>query len=87
MTRVAEEAGTNAALLVAPYYNRPNQEGVYAHFCQIARSVELPLILETDPGRTGIDIHAETMERLAKISNIVGIEEAEGGPFRLRPIG
>jgi len=85
LTRAAEEAGANAALLVAPYYNRPNQEGVYAHFCQIARSVELPLILEADPGRTGIDIHAETLERLAKIPNIVGIEEAEGGPFHVRP--
>ena len=85
LTRAAEKAGASAALLVAPYYNRPNQEGVYAHFCQIARSVELPLILETDPGRTGIDIHAETLERLAKIPNIIGIEEAEGGPLRLRP--
>jgi len=85
LTRAAEKAGANAALLVAPYYNRPNQEGVYAHFCQIARSVELPLILETDPGRTGIDIHAETLARLARIPNIIGLEEAEGGPFRVRP--
>ena len=85
LTRAAEEAGANAALLVAPYYNRPNQEGAHALFCQIARSVELPLILETDPGRTGIDIHAETLARLAKIPNIIGIEEAEGGPFRVLP--
>lgn len=85
LTRAAEKAGATSALLVVPYYNRPNQEGVYAHFCQIARSVELPLILETDPGRTGIDIHPETLARLAEIPNIIGIEEAEGGPFRVRP--
>ena len=85
LTQAAQKAGANAALLVVPYYNRPSQQGVYAHFSQIARSVELPLILEADPGRTGIDIQAETLSRLAEIPNVIGIEEAEGGPFRLRP--
>jgi 4-hydroxy-tetrahydrodipicolinate synthase len=66
------------ALLVSPYYNRPTQEGLYAHFAKIAENVDLPLVLYNVPGRTGRNIEPETVERLAKIGPIVAIKEAAG---------
>jgi 4-hydroxy-tetrahydrodipicolinate synthase len=78
LTRFAARAGADAALLVAPYYNRPNQEGLYRHFAAIAECVDLPLVLYNIPGRTGRNIEPETVERLAKLGPIVAVKEAAG---------
>ena len=78
LTRFAARAGADGALLVAPYYNRPTQEGLYRHFAAVAESVDLPLVLYNIPGRTGRNIEPETVERLAKLGPIVAIKEAAG---------
>jgi 4-hydroxy-tetrahydrodipicolinate synthase len=78
LTRSAMEAGADACLLVAPYYIKPTQEGIYRHYKAIAEAVPIPLILYNVPGRTVCDILPETVERLAGISNIIGIKEATG---------
>lgn len=78
LTQFAASAGADAALLVVPYYNRPSQEGIYQHFKVIAESVDLPLILYNVPGRTVADMSNETILRLAKIPNIVGVKDATG---------
>ena len=83
LTRAAQAAGATAALIVAPYYNKPSQEGLYRHYYEIARSVDLPLIVENDPSRNGVDILPETLARLAEIPNIVGVESATGDLDRL----
>ncbi len=77
-TRCAMEAGADAALLVVPYYNKPTQEGMYQHFKAVADAVPMPQILYNVPGRTGCDLHNDTVERLSHISNIVGIKDATG---------
>lgn len=78
LTEQAKEAGADACLLVAPYYNRPTQEGLYRHFRTVAEAVDIPQILYNVPGRTGCDIGNETTLRLAAIPNIVGIKDATG---------
>lgn len=78
LTRFAARAGADAALLVAPYYNRPSQEGLYAHFSRVAESVDLPQVLYNIPGRTGRNVEPETIERLAKQARIVAVKEASG---------
>src|SRR5689334_24333042 len=78
LTRYAARAGADGALLVAPYYNRPNQEGLYRHFAMIADAVDLPLVLYNIPGRTGRNVEPETVERLDKLGPIVAIKEAAG---------
>jgi 4-hydroxy-tetrahydrodipicolinate synthase len=78
LTRFAARAGADAALLVAPYYNRPNQEGMYRHFAAVAESVDLPMVLYNIPGRTGRNLEPETVERLARIGPVVAIKEAAG---------
>jgi 4-hydroxy-tetrahydrodipicolinate synthase len=78
LTKFAKEAGADGALLVAPYYNRPTQEGLYAHFARIAESVDLPLVLYNIPARTGRNVEPETVERLSKLGPIVAIKEASG---------
>jgi 4-hydroxy-tetrahydrodipicolinate synthase len=83
MTQAAEAKGATAVLIVTPYYNKPNQNGLYRHYYEIARSVDLPIIVENDPSRTGIDIRPETLVRLAEIPNIVGVEDATGDLARL----
>ena len=75
-TRMAEDAGADGSLQVAPYYNKPTQEGLYRHFVAIAENTSLPLILYNIPGRTGVTIEAGTMARLVEISNIVGVKES-----------
>jgi 4-hydroxy-tetrahydrodipicolinate synthase len=75
-TRMAREAGADGSLQVAPYYNKPTQEGLYRHFAAIAESTDLPLILYNIPGRTSVTISAETMARLAEIPNIVGVKDS-----------
>ena len=78
LTRRAMEVGADACLLVAPYYIKPTQEGIYQHYKAVADAVPVPQILYNVPGRTVCDILPETVERLAHISNIVGIKEATG---------
>lgn len=77
-TRVAERIGVDACLLVVPYYNKPTQEGLYQHFRMIAESTTLPCILYNVPSRTVTNLSVETVIRLSKIDNIVGIKEASG---------
>lgn len=74
----SKAAGAAAALVVAPYYNRPNQEGIYAHYAHLVEQSDLPIIVYNVPGRTITDIQPETMARLAKIPSIIGIKDASG---------
>ena len=78
LTRQAQKLGADACLLVAPYYNKPTQEGLYQHFRAVAETVEIDQILYNVPGRTGCDISNDTALRLAQIPNIVGIKDATG---------
>ena len=83
LTQTAAELGADYALLVTPYYNKPNQEGLYQHFIKIADSAEIPQILYNVPSRTGCDLMPETVLRLANHQNIVGIKEALDSTERL----
>lgn len=74
----SKAAGASAALVVAPYYNRPSQEGIYAHYAYLAAQNELPIIVYNVPARTVTDIQPETLTRLAKIPSIIGIKDASG---------
>ena len=76
--RHAKTVGADAALVVAPYYNRPSQEGLYAHFAALDEAVQLPIVIYNVPGRTSCDIANETVERLARLPNIVGVKDATG---------
>ena len=78
LTRHAKAIGCDAALVVTPYYNRPSQEGLYAHYAAINEAVQIPVLLYNVPGRTSVDISNETVARLAKLPNIVGIKDATG---------
>ena len=78
LTAFAKKAGADGALLAAPYYNKPTQEGLYLHYKKVAESVDIPLILYNIPGRSVVNISPETIARLSKIPNIVGVKEASG---------
>jgi 4-hydroxy-tetrahydrodipicolinate synthase len=78
LTRHAKESGADATLQVAPYYNKPTQEGLYQHFKTIAQSVPLPQVLYNIPGRTSVNILPQTVARLAELPDIVAIKEASG---------
>ena len=78
LTQAAKALGADACLLVAPYYNKPTQEGLYQHYRTVAEAVDIDQILYNVPGRTGVDISNDTTLRLAAISNIVGIKDATG---------
>jgi 4-hydroxy-tetrahydrodipicolinate synthase len=83
-TKFAEKAGVDGALLVAPYYNKPSQEGLFRHFKAIAAATRLPIMLYNIPGRCGVDIAPDTVVRLSKgSSNIVSIKEASGSVDRV----
>ena len=83
-TVAAEKMGADGALIVAPYYNKPSQEGLFRHFQAIARSTSLPIMLYNIPGRCGIDIAADTVERLSyDCGNVVSIKEASGSVDRV----
>src|SRR5437667_3985959 len=92
-TKFAEKAGVDGALLVAPYYNKPSQEGLFRHFKAIAEATSLPIMLYNIPGRCSVDIGPDTVVRLAEsCGNIVSIKEASGsvervGELRRRPPG
>jgi len=77
-TKEAEKIGVDACLLVVPYYNKPTQEGLYQHFKTVAESTSLPCIMYNVPSRTVVNMTAETVIRLSKIDNIIGVKEASG---------
>ncbi|HMJ88847.1 MAG TPA: 4-hydroxy-tetrahydrodipicolinate synthase [Candidatus Acidoferrum sp.] len=84
LTKAAEEAGADGSLQVAPYYNKPTQEGLFQHFTAIAKATKLPIVLYSIPGRCGIEIAVDTTKRLAAANkNIVGIKEAGGNADRV----
>ncbi len=78
LTKQAEELGADAVMLVAPYYSKPSQEGLYQHFKTIAAATHLPVMLYNIPGRSAINLEVNTVLRLAQVDNIVAIKEASG---------
>ena len=86
LTREAKALGADASLSVTPYYNRPTQEGLYQHYKAIAQAVDFPILLYNVPPRTGCDLAADTVARLAPLANIVGIKEACGDYQRVAEI-
>ncbi|OGT30945.1 MAG: 4-hydroxy-tetrahydrodipicolinate synthase [Gammaproteobacteria bacterium RIFCSPHIGHO2_12_FULL_35_23] len=83
LTQEAQALGADACLIVAPYYNKPTQEGLYQHFKAIALAVEIPILLYNVPSRTVIDMKVETVGRLTEFKNIIGIKEATGEVARI----
>jgi 4-hydroxy-tetrahydrodipicolinate synthase len=84
LTEQAEKAGASGSLQVAPYYNKPTQEGIFQHFVEVARHTRLPIVLYSIPGRCGIEIGVDTVKRLAhECKNIIGIKEAGGNADRV----
>ena len=81
--RHAQKAGANAALVVLPYYNRPNQDGILAHFRHLAENCDLPIVIYNVPGRTVTDISVDTMAELAKLPTIIGVKDASGKVERI----
>lgn len=86
LTKKAEQAGVDGILLVAPYYNKPNQEGLYQHFKVVAESTKLPIMLYNIPGRSVVNIEPQTIIRLSEISNIVAVKEASGNLVQMAEI-
>ncbi len=82
LTKSAKEAGADAALHVPPYYNRPNQDGIYAHLAAVA-DLDFPILLYNVPSRTITDISVETMARLSRLPNVVGVKDATGNLARV----
>jgi 4-hydroxy-tetrahydrodipicolinate synthase len=82
LTKASEDAGANALLHVTPYYNRPNQEGLFRHFEAIAKSTKLPIVLYNVPTRTACDLLTDTVVRLAELDNVVAIKDATGNLVR-----
>lgn len=86
LTQGAKDVGVETCLLVTPYYNKPTQEGLYQHHKAIAEAVDINQLLYNVPGRTAVDMQAETVHRLSKIEQIIGVKEATGDLERLRQI-
>lgn len=86
LTEMAMECGADAALIMTPAYIKPTQEGLYQHYSRIAQAVAIPIIAYNVPSRTGCDLLPETVAKLAKISNIIGIKEATGQLYRMEQI-
>lgn len=87
LTQAAQDVGADGSLLITPYYNKPSQQGLYEHFCAVAKETDLPIILYNVPGRTSVDMKPDTVTRLAKdVGNIVGIKEASGDLMQISQI-
>jgi 4-hydroxy-tetrahydrodipicolinate synthase len=86
LTRAAETAGADGALLISPYYNKPTQDGIYEHYRAVAEAVGIPLITYNIPGRTGSTIETNTLLRLSEIENIVAVKDATGSLDRVMDI-
>lgn len=83
LTQFAKDAGADAALVVTPYYNKPSQEGLYQHFKAISDAVDLPVVVYNIPGRSIVDMSVETMGRVAKLPNVIGLKDATGDVSRV----
>ena len=83
LTKAAKDVGVDACLLVTPYYNKPSQDGLYQHFAHIAQAVDIPQFLYNVPSRTAVDLKPQTVGRLSRYPNIVGIKDATGDLARL----
>lgn len=83
LARRAKQVGADAVLVVAPYYNKPSQDGIFAHFKAINDGVDIPIVVYNVPGRTVVDISAETMGRLSKLSNVIGCKDASADLSRV----
>lgn len=83
LAQIAKKAGADAVLVVSPYYNKPSQEGLYAHFKAINDSVDIPIVVYNIPARSVVDIGIETMGRIAKLANVVGLKDATGDLARV----
>ena len=86
LTKHAKSVGADCSLQVTPYYNKPTQEGIYRHFSTIADTCDIPIVLYNVPGRTGVGIAAETIARLVKNANVLGVKEAAGSVERVSEI-
>ncbi len=86
LTRHAADAGADAALLITPYYNKPNDRGMFEHFKTIAEKCDIPIVLYNVPKRTGIDLKPDMVARLSKIKNIMAVKEASGSPGQVAQI-
>jgi len=78
LTKHAQAAGADAALMITPYYNKPTQEGLYQHYKTVASQTKIPIVVYNVPGRTSVNLLPETVARLAELSNIVGLKDATG---------
>jgi len=78
LTKFAERVGVDGSLIITPYYNKPTQKGLYEHFAKIASEVDIPIIVYNVPGRTAVDILPQTVIKLSRIKNVIGIKEASG---------
>ncbi len=83
LSQAAKKAGADAVLLVAPYYNKPSQDGLYAHYKAINDAVDIPMVIYNVPSRTVVDISPETMGRIAKLANVIGVKDASGDLTRV----
>src|SRR4051812_35892441 len=86
LTRHAKKAGADGALIVAPYYNKPTQEGIYQHYKAIQDAVDLPIIIYNIPGRSVINISDDTLARLSELPNIAGVKDATGDLARVHTL-
>ena len=86
LTKAAKDDGADCSLQVTPYYNKPSQEGLYRHFSTIADTCDMPIVLYNVPGRTGIPIAVDTIARLVKNNNVIGVKEAGGSVERVSEI-
>ena len=78
LSRYAEDAGADAVTIVTPYFIKPSQDELYMHYRRIAESIDIPVLIYNNPGRTGVNLEAKTVRRLAEIDNIVGIKDSSG---------
>jgi len=86
LTKHAKEVGADGVLIVVPYYNKPTQAGLYAHFQKVAEEVDIPQVIYNIPSRTGVNMLPETMARLARLKNVVGVKEASGNMAQIAKI-